>query len=215
MSLVNDFVKGFEFNVCGKVGDTMSFPTNDGDTMRMVRIIAMGRTYNLEVENDEMLAQYDRVKGRWCRAFGVLGRRRGSAAGTAKIVRMQIEGMKDWKELSDDEILGNCKFDGVCMVVQKKSGVFSGISFRKLQVNTFGETFEFKDIEPELFETLPESGALKIEGHLEPVLASSSSGKIADLVLVIDKHSLPGSSGKTDRRPGQPDPGANPEQKTG
>lgn len=211
MSLVDEFVKGLEFNVCGKIGDTMSFPTQDGETMRMVRIISAGRTYNLEVETDELLAKYDQMKGRWCRASGVLGRRRGSSAGTSKIVKMLIEGMKDWKDLSEDEILGTGKFEGVCMVAQKKSGVYNGTAFRKYQVNTFGETFEFRDIEPELFETLPENGAIRIEGHLEPLLASSNSGKVADLVLVIDR-TMPPLSGKEERKP---NPGANPEQKAG
>lgn len=192
MSNLDNFLKGITFEICGKIGDTLRIDDKETkEVVRFVRIIGGGKTHNLEVGSDDELEGYKKAAGIWVRATGPLGRRRGSTAGTFKIAKFTAPNTPGWKEPTEDELYAGCTFSGWGRVIAKRSGEWNGTKYSKLQVMTFGETFEFNDLPEEMYEKIPETGAIFVKGHAEPKLTSTANGKIADMVLVLDEFHLP------------------------
>lgn len=190
--------EGMTFEVFGSIGETMSFPDREtGELHRFVKIVGFGKTYSLEVGSDEELGRYKSMEGRMVKAYGGLGRRRGALSATARIKGVSTSDDKDWKEPSVEEILEGCRFSGWGLVTKKAYTEYQGKTYRKLQVGTMGETYLFKDLEPEMFGRMPETGPIKVSGTLETDVVSTNNGQIADLRFVVKEFSVPEASRRT------------------
>lgn len=203
MSLLQFLKRGLQFQVCGEIGETLSFEdSRTGAINRFVRIEGFQRTFNLEVDTDEQLRKFASMQGTQVRASGKLGRRRNAAAATARLENLLVPGMPGWVDLAEKDILEGSTFEGVGVVTDKKYSEFRGIAYRSMQLGMMGETFLFREIDPEIFETLPESGPAKVSGHLDAKLVNGQSGLMSDLILKLSECRAVGGASREAR----PDP---------
>ncbi len=199
MSVLENLKKGIQFMVCGEMGEPLRIADRGGETVRFARIVGFGKTYNLPVDSDEELAALPPA-GTPVRALGLLGRRSRSDSASARIVNLLTPGQQGWKDLSDEEVLAGARFWGWGMVTLKRETEYGGKSYRSFQIGTFGETFLFRNMTPEQFDTVPESGAVYVDGQLESRLSNSAAGMVHDLALVLRGVSLSGPAQRSGRQ---------------
>ena len=190
MTLMEELMKRIRFQLCGQFSEPVRI-TDDktGDVSRFVRIEGFGKMYNFRVDTDEELDSYPTTG--WVRAGGVIVRRSKSASASPRISELLIPGKPGWKQPTEEEFLGGCRFGGWGMVAQKKSGEYRGHSFCNLQLNVVGDTLLFRNVSEELFARLPESGGIYVNGFLETLLQNDSSGQtVCDSIFSLQNFKL-------------------------
>lgn len=175
MTIMEELVKGFRFKVSGMIGDPLKI-TDDKtkEVTRFVRLLGFGKTHNLPVETDDELNIYK--PGTWARASGQLGRKSSSTSVSLKITELLIPGSPGWRQPKDEEVNEGCTFEGVGIIAQKKMTEYMGVTYRKLQLNGFGDAFLFENIDFDLFDRLPDKGAINVTGNLETELKKTERG---------------------------------------
>jgi hypothetical protein len=188
MGSLQDYLKGFEFRIFGQIGE--SFRMTDektGDVTFFVRILARGKTYNFACADESEFVRYEKLAGSLCRVYGKIGRRKNTVFGVAKITALSLQNDSNWKDPTEEEFLAGLVFGGWCMLSSKRSGIYSGTPFQKLQVAAFGETFEFANVSDEIYNSVPENVMFYVRGHGEPRISSVGDGvRGSELVLTLD-----------------------------
>ena len=189
MNLLEELMKRIRFQVCGQFSEPLRIPDEGGEVARFVRIEGFGKMYNFRVETEEDLVSYP-TSG-WVRAGGILVRRGGSTAANPRILELSIPGRPNWKQPSDEEYLGGCKFGGWGSIALKKGGVYAGNPFRNLQLNVVGDTLLFRNIEEELFDRLPDGGVIYVSGILETLLQTNTQSRtVCESVFLLQQFKL-------------------------
>jgi hypothetical protein len=188
MGNLQDYLKGFEFQIYGQIGDVLRITDSaTNETKFYVQILAKGKTYNFDTGTDQELIRYEKLKGQFCRVLGKLGRRKNTVFGVARIAVVAVPGDSNWKDPTEEEFLSGLVFTGWCMLSSKRSGSYAGNVFQKVQVAAFGETFEFANVSDKVYTTIPESVMFLVRGHAEPRISSVGDGvRGSDLALVLD-----------------------------
>jgi hypothetical protein len=188
MGSLQDYLKGFEFQIFGQVGDVLRITdSSTNETKFYVQILARGKTYNFDAGTEQELNRYEKLKGQFCRVIGKLGRRKNTVFGVARIAVVAVPGDPLWKDPSEEEFLSGLVFGGWCILANKRSGSYAGNAFQKIQVAAFGETFEFANVNDEIYGTIPENVMFQVRGHGDPRISSVGDGvRGSDLVLVLD-----------------------------
>jgi hypothetical protein len=175
------------FKVSGLVGDTLKFEdSRTGEITRMIRIEGFGKTFTVDAEDDEELTRFKELNGSLIRASGILGRRRSAAAATAKVTKLILPGDKEWSEPKDDEIVKGGTFNGVGIITERKFSEYRGQTYRSMQLGSIGETFLFRDIDPVIFERIPESGPVTVSGKLDTKVVGTANGLVSDLIFSLE-----------------------------
>lgn len=199
MSNLENLKKNIQFMVCGELGDPLKIEDQKtGETARFARVLGIGKTYNLSLDTEEELKALP-APGTPCRAIGILGRRSKSIAASARITNLLYPGQPGWKDLTDEEVLAGGRFWGWGMVGLKKDTEFNGKTYRSFQIQTFGETFQFKDVSAELLASVPDDVALYVEGTLDSQLNSTANGTVNDLILHLARVSPTGPAQRSAR----------------
>jgi hypothetical protein len=188
MGSLTDYLKGFEFQVFGQIGEVLRIPDEKtGDVAFFVRVLARGKTYNFDCGNESEAVRYEKLSGNLCRIFGKLGRRKNTIFGVAKITKLVLQDDPNWRDPSEQEFLSGLAFVGYGILSSKRSGTYAGNTFQKLQVAAFGETFEFANVSDEIYNAVPEDVMFRVRGHGEPRISSVGDGvRGSELVLTLD-----------------------------
>jgi hypothetical protein len=186
MSFLNDFMKGLEFSVYGVVGDAFSFENEQKQRQRFVRVISAGKTYNFPIETETDFQKFKELRGSLVRASGTIIRNKNSASVKPQIKNVSVSGQSDWKEPSESDFFSGCSVVGYVRVQNKRSGVYSGNAYSKVQIMSFGDVFELNHVPADLFERLPESGMVLIRCHTEPRLGRTENSRVTELDLVLE-----------------------------
>jgi hypothetical protein len=190
MTILENFMRGLEFSVFGVFGDIVEFENERNEKQRFVKIISAGKTYNFPVETDAELQKYKQLKGSVVRVFGSVTRNKNSVSVKPVIAGFVVSGQSGWKEPTEDDIFSGCIVLGFVRVQSKRSGVYSGNEYRKAQVVSFGDVFEFNRIEQTVYDQLPETGLIQIRCRTEPRLGRAGDGRIAEMDLLLDAFKL-------------------------
>jgi hypothetical protein len=190
MTILESFMRGLEFSVYGVIGDTVEFENERNEKQRFVRIVSAGKTYNFLVESDIDLQKYKQLKGGVVRVYGTVSRNKNSASVKPVIAGFVSSGQSGWKEPTEDDIFSGCVVLGFVRVQQKRSGVYSGNEYRKIQVVSFGDVFELNHIDPLIFDQLPNTGLIQIRCKTEPRLGRVENGRVAELDLQLEAFKL-------------------------
>jgi hypothetical protein len=186
MTILESFMRGLEFSVFGVFGDTVEFDDERNEKQRFIKIISAGKTYNFPVETDIELQKYKQLKGSVVRVFGSIVRNKNSASVKPVISGFVLSGQSGWKEPSETDVFAGCTVSGYVRIQSKRSGVYSGNEYRKVQVVSFGDVFELNRIEPALFEQLPDTGLILIRCRTEPRLGRTGEGRIAEMDMLLE-----------------------------
>ena len=211
MGFLQELQKGFRFQVCGLMSDPLVFKDDSGETNRFVRIAGFNKTFSLAVNSDAELAVFPAV-GTSIRATGMANRRNKSLFCGPRVTEMIFPGRPGWKDLTDDEVLAGAVFAGWGMLMDKRSGTYAGVDYRKIIVGGWGDSFEFRDIPEALFDSLPDESRvpLYISGRLDPVLSQlrerGTENRVvsADMAYVVEGIKV----GDASSRPADPGAGA-------
>jgi hypothetical protein len=101
-----------------------------------------------------------------------------------------LSGQSGWKEPSETDVFAGCTVSGYVRIQSKRSGVYSGNEYRKVQVVSFGDVFELNRIEPALFEQLPDTGLILIRCRTEPRLGRNGDGRVAEMDMFLEVFKL-------------------------
>jgi hypothetical protein len=186
MTILENFMRGLEFSVYGVFGDTIEFENERNEKQRFVKIVSAGKTYNFSVETDGELQKFKQLKSSVVRVFGTVLRNKNSVSVKPVISGFVLSGQPGWKDPTENDIFSGCVVTGYVRVQSKRSGVYSGNEYRKVQVMSFGDVFEINRIEESIFGTLPETGLIMIRCRTEPKLGRAGDGRIAEMDLVIE-----------------------------
>ena len=193
MSLLQEIQKGFRFQLCGLMSEPLVFTDGSGNVNRFARVVGFNRTFSLAAQSDEELAAFPAV-GTPIRAGGTANRRSKTFFCSPRVTDLIYPGRPGWKDLTDDEVLAGAVFAGWGVLINKRSGVFQGNSYRKILVGGWGDSFEFSSVPENLFLTLPGEGrvGIYVSGHLDPVLSRMTEKETdnrivsADMAYVVD-----------------------------
>lgn len=187
MSIITDMLKGFQFQVCGRLDEPLKFTDEkSGDVTRMLRILGFGKCYTFFVDSDEAIDACPPASTE-VRAVGVLRRKSGTSFFKPEVTGIVHPGAKNWKPFTDDDIVTGCRFAGWGIVTEKKTSEYRGQTYRNLQVGTMGDTILFRDFaSADIFETIPEKGPLYLTGHIEPKNLNDGDRRNVLMVPVID-----------------------------
>jgi hypothetical protein len=188
MGNIQDYLKGFEFQIYGQIGDVLRITDSaSNETKFYVQILARGKTYNFDAGSEQELNRYEKLKGQVCRVTGKLARRKNTVFGVARINAVVVPSDSSWRDPTEDEFLAGLAFSGWCILANKRSGSYAGNVFQKMQVAAFGETFEFANVPDEVYNAIPENVMFLVRGRGEPRISSVGDGvRGSDLVLVLD-----------------------------
>ncbi|MDR0337401.1 MAG: hypothetical protein LBI18_09950 [Planctomycetaceae bacterium] len=189
MGNLQEYLKGFEFQIYGQIGDVLRFTdSSSNETKFYVQILARGKTYNFDAGSEQELIRYEKLKGQICRVLGKLARRKNMVFGVARISVVAVTGDSNWKDPTEEEFLAGLQFGGWCILSSKRSGSYAGNVFQKVQVAAFGETFEFVNVSDEVYNMIPENVMFQVRGRGEPRISSSGVDGVrgSDLVLILD-----------------------------
>ncbi len=156
---------------------------------RAAQIKTAGQTGNVELATAEDVAFFESKKGSLCRITGPLSRRRGVDGCQLNFIKekLLLQGMPGWTDPTDEELEDGFTFDGMGKVVSKnKFTNRDNITYRSIQVTTMGDIFRLTDLEPELFEKLPEGGMIAVYGYLSEQVSNSRFGKVVDYMLDLE-----------------------------
>jgi hypothetical protein len=186
MTILENFMRGLEFSVYGVFGDTIEFENERNEKQRFVKIVSAGKTYNFPVETDGELQKFKQLKGSVVRVFGTVLRNKNSVSVKPVILGFVLSGQSGWKDPTETDIFSGCVVTGYVRVQSKRSGVYSGNEYRKVQVMSFGDVFEINRIEESIFETLPETGLIMIRCRTEPRLGRVGDGRVSEMDLQLE-----------------------------
>jgi hypothetical protein len=186
MTILENFMRGLEFSVFGVFGDIVEFDNERNEKQRFVKIISAGKTYNFPVETDAELQKYKQLKGSVVRVYGSIIRNKNSASVKPVISGFVMSGQSGWKDPSESDVFSGCTVTGYVRVQSKRSGVYSGNDYRKIQVMSFGDVFEINRIDPAIFERLPDTGLILIRCRTEPRLGRAGDGRTAEMDLSLE-----------------------------
>jgi hypothetical protein len=187
MTILENFMRGLEFSVYGVFGDVLEFESEREKIQRFVKIISAGKTYNFPVESESELQKVKQLKGQLVRVLGVISRNKNSISVRPVISSFVMSGQSGWKEPTESDVFSGCVVTGYVRVQQKRSGVYSGNEYRKIQIVSFGDVYEINRIEPAIFEQLPETGLILIRCLTEPKLSRLGNGRVAELDLILEQ----------------------------
>jgi hypothetical protein len=185
MTLMEELMKRIRFQVVGQLTEPLRIvDSQSGEISRFIRIEGLGKTYSFRVDTDEELHVVP--SSGWVRAGGVLIRRSKTTAANPRIGDLVWPGKPGWKQPTDEEYLGGCKFGGWGVIAQKRSGEYRGSPYRNLQLNVVGDTLLFRGIDVTLFDRLPESGPLYVMGSLETLLTTDNGRSNVDSIFSLE-----------------------------
>ena len=190
MILMDELMKRIRFQLRGQFSEPLRIPDEQtGEVARFVRIEGFGKMYSFRVDTEEDLASYP--ESGWVRAGGLLIRRSKSTSANPRISELLIPGKAGWKQPTEEEYLGGCKFGGWGIIAQKKSGEYRGNEYRNLQLNVVGDTLLFRGLAADLFDRLPDSGPLYVSGSLDTLLQNDAQGRsVCDSIFSLENFKL-------------------------
>jgi hypothetical protein len=119
-------------------------------------------------------------------ASGTIIRNKNPASVKPQIKNVSVSGQSGWKEPTESDFFSGCSVIGYVRVQNKRSGIYSGNAYSKVQVMSFGDVFELNHVPSDLFERLPESGMVLIRCHTEPRLGRTENSRVTELDLVLE-----------------------------
>jgi hypothetical protein len=190
MTILENFMRGLEFSVYGVFGDVVEFENERNEKQRFVKILSAGKTYNFSVESDNELQRYKQLKGQVVRVYGLISRNKNSTSVKPVISGFVLSGQTGWKDPTEEDVFAGCVVLGYVRVQQKRSGVYQGNEYRKVQVVSFGDVFEINHVTETLYDQLPDVGMIQIRCKTEPRLGRQGAGRVAELDLVLEVFKL-------------------------
>jgi hypothetical protein len=190
MDFLTEFMRGKVFSICGKTGEKTKFDNDRGEVLYYASVVAAGHQVNVELSGEAEFAAFP-VAGLSVRVSGVATRKKGSLSARLSIRSYSVEGDSKFQPIQPDEFFECGRWIVACRVISKKTGSFAGTSYNKIQVQTFGETFEYSIFgNADFFVRFPNEGNLIVRGHFDSSVRSvrynDQSSKANDLVFVPD-----------------------------
>ena len=163
----------------GEFGGVKAFPADDGTVRRMWTINYLGGKINgflgSSAADDELFQYLERVPfGTAARAFGVVDVSGGDDI-KLSAQSFAVEGTEGFPPLETAEILAGCTFSGLLICWRKEERRDGSLDVRFAGMGT---NFNVRDVSPDLFAKLNESGAYKVAGLLETSLVFKGSSRV-------------------------------------